>query len=146
MIRAKFRCMEVVLRWDKTRRVELLPVNNHVTEGQASDTENHDFWKATPSGKLNLTYTAEQDCQFVAGEYYYVDLEHHADGSWLLEPVEQRVTSLTVGFNAPWQGELLHQGHLEMSIDNEAAWPAFVGKVGSKWRVSFSWAEASDTP
>ena len=146
MIRAKFRCMEVAIRWDRTRRVELLPVNNHVTEGQASDAENQAFWEATPSGKLNLAYTIGQDCQFVVGEYYFVDLEQQGDGDWLLEPVEQRVTSLTVGLNSPWQGELLHHGALEMSIDNQGAWPHFVGKVGSKWKVTFSWAEASDTP
>ena len=146
MIRAKFRCMEVAIRWDKTRRVELLPVNDHITQGQASDTENHDFWEATPSGKLNLVYTSGQECQFVAGEYYYVDLEQEDAGDWLLEPVEQRVSSLNVEFHSPWQGEHLHHGVLEMSINNQTAWPAFVGKVGSKWKVTFSWAEASDTP
>lgn len=145
MIRAKFRCMGVNDRWD-CRTAEFLPVthrHSHTTGEPAEAEENLAFWQATPAGKVYLTYLKEvedlnqsgQDCPFVAGAYYYMDLEEDEEGEWKLDLITQRVENLTVEIVSGWGCREFHHGKVEMTIDNEAAWPSFVGKVGSAWRV-----------
>lgn len=148
MVRAKFRCMGIDKRWNGEEHVEFLPVTHkypHTTGSEVDAHENLAFWKATPSGSIKLTYNQGQANEFRHGDYYYVDFVPEDDGDWTLEPVTLYIGSMKVEFYTAWGGKDLQQGNIEMSIDNEAAWPSFVGKVGSKWTVKFMWAEASDT-
>ena len=148
MIRAKFRCMGVERRWDKTHRIEMLPVTHKETwtsHGEVEAPENLQFWKATPAGRIRATFGDTHECPFNPGDYYYVDFEADPNGRWRLQKVTQLSESLEVRFEAPWGTELLQFGNIEMTIDNGAAWDSFDGRAGTPWSVTFRFAEASDT-
>jgi len=148
MIRAKFRCMGVTYRWDKTQRVEMLPVTHkesHTSGGEVDAEENLQFWNATPAGNIDLTFSAEQPCDFEPGAYYYIDFEESPEGRWVLDKVTQLSGSLEVSLGASWGGDFVQYGTIKMTIDNEVAWKHLDGKAGKKWAVTFTFAEASDS-
>jgi hypothetical protein len=141
VIRAKFRCMSVTHRWDGERIVEMLPVTHrqpHTTEGEVDAEENLAFWKATPSGRIELHYRKDQGYTFEPGAYYYVDLDRSEVGIWKLDSFHQWGESIEVIFHTGWGGDTIQRGEFKMSIDNEDAWGHFTNQVGTKWRVAFT--------
>lgn len=143
MVRAKFRCMEISQVWNgKSTAVRLLPVyaktGNDWDEPDACE-ENRLFWDATPAGTALLHYRTLEEVPFELGQAYYIDMEP-GDGEWKLHVTSQYEGQLDIGLTKPWHQEgLLADASVEMSITNEAGWPAFKGAgAGSKWKVSFS--------
>jgi hypothetical protein len=84
-------------------------------------TENHAFWKSSPSGSLEIKGPADAMAQFTAGSFWLIDIEQAEKGDWLLtlmeKPYEERLR--VVLKSADWQGKF------EVSIDNQGAWPTF---------------------
>lgn len=143
MIRAKFRCLSCTHTWENIWSYRLAPVmakTGHYKDDPAASEENARFWKATPSGEIELYYRGSGP--FVPGAFYYVDMSPVGDGIWPLESLLQRDTSLTISFQhwAP-RGEAevsLRSGKISMQIENEAAWAPFVESgAGSAWNVHF---------
>lgn len=61
-IRAKFTVQAITEHQDGTKSISLIPVIS-------GSEENKEFWKYTPSGKVELNVT-NPDAQFEFGEYY----------------------------------------------------------------------------
>lgn len=144
-VRAKFRCMRVTKSWDKTTTVVLSPVTEK--------TDDEGFWKYTPSGECELSYYQE-DPPFEPGAYYYIDLQpvsEHSEGIWAHNEKTdqgngQGTVKLSVSpfydYRNPKPG--MRHSRLELGIDSQPAFDA-LGEPGSFWRVSFTFAEASDS-
>ena len=139
-IRAKFRCMETARRYDSSRRAEFLPVCKHTAGSPEDAAENKSFWTATPAGSIKLEFRAERSMPYEPGPAWYVDFEAAPEGTWTLGDIHlYGQGSAKVVLRAPWGGDPMSSGTVEMSIDNPTAVAAFVGVgVGSKWSVTFS--------
>jgi hypothetical protein len=146
-VRAKFRCLGITEKWDKSFVAELGPV---MQKGENSE-ENKRFWSASPSGECSLIYNVEHDLK--VGAYYYIDMMPDGDGLWTLSQVtDQGEGSGRVNFyhhrEYDWQKPKPHgllQGQLEIGIDgNHTEAMAAFGKAGERWKVQFTFAEESD--
>ncbi len=67
MVRSKFTCSETKDHGNGMHSASFSPVYSS-EEGS----ENKKFWDATPSGKLEMSYTTGQ--HFIAGKTYYLDI------------------------------------------------------------------------
>lgn len=146
-VRAKFRCMEITHDWEGRRRVLLRPVTA-TSPGAPADQrdENAAYWKASPSGELSLQFRGPDEQLLEPGAFYYVDL-HEARGSgadphdreWVLSFLGLSATNIEVKLYANWdEHSQLIQGTLTLGIDNQDAWPIFMGKLGSSWHIELS--------
>lgn len=72
MVRAKFLCTEVgKTGWQHPESIAAKVVLNPVSDGSE---ENKQFFKATPSGKIEMNVMNPQAAeQFEVGKFYYVD-------------------------------------------------------------------------
>ena len=54
---------------------------------------------------------------------------------------------IEVKFNGGWTGGVpgLIRSNLAMTIDNQEAWPAFLGKVGGYWTLALEFAAPTDS-
>jgi len=139
--------MGIENRWDKTHRVEMLPVTHketYTSGGEVNAEENLSFWEATPAGKIDLTFGIHQPSDFKPGDYYYIDFEENPEGRWKLSRVSRFHNSMEVVLEAPWGGDYVMYGSIKMTIDNEVTWKHFEDHMGKKWGVAFTWAEKSD--
>lgn len=149
-VRAKFRCMSVMKKWDRSTIVELSPVCQ-----RGENPENKQFWNCTPSGDAQLNFRGpaldSRDKEYTPGDYYYIDMTLSEDGGWFLSIVTYhgkengQVELSTRGgkYTADYNEEGFTYGKLEMGIDNPPAFAAF-GEPASTWDIQFTWAEASD--
>jgi len=149
-VRAKFRCLSVTKKWDKTLVVELGPVVQ-----SKHNKENSQFWKFTPSGDMTLNFRGPSfdagGKEFVPGDYYYIDMVKDEEGGWGLTtvtnsgPESGSVELNTRGgkYTADWGENGFSYGKMTMGIDNPSAFKAF-DPVLSHWAVTIAWAEASD--
>lgn len=131
--RAKFRCMSATLHSHGNVTFRLLPVLD-------SSPENHEFWKATPSGEIEVnggqgwTFT-----HFIPNNCYFVDLTPDPEGDWVLDTLTETGTTLQVAFSVPWSHtHPMSLSKFEMSVDNRDAWPNFQGHVGERFAVDFT--------
>jgi hypothetical protein len=146
-VRAKFRCLSIAEKWDRSFVAELAPV---MQKGENSE-ENQKFWNASPCGECALTFNVEHDLE--VGAYYYIDMVADEKGGWSLNSVTDRGEgSGEVVFyfyrQYDWKKTKPHgliTGELKIGIDGHhtEALAAF-GKAGTKWKVEFKFAEASD--
>jgi hypothetical protein len=146
-VRAKFRCLGITEKWDGSFVAELSPV---MQKGENSE-ENKQFWSASPSGECHLTYHAVHDLK--VGAYYYIDMVQDDEGKWSLDEVSDRGEGSGEVFfyyyrNYDYQKPKPHgliTGNFKIGIDGQHtnALSAF-GKAGTKWKVDFTFAEASD--
>jgi hypothetical protein len=147
---AKFRCMSVTKKWDRSCIVELSPVCQ-----RGSNKENEQFWKFTPSGDATLNFKGpskdDRGQEYTPGDYYYIYMTKDEGGGWLLNTItthgkENGSVELatngkdTVGWK---EGDGFSYGKLQMGIDNPHAFLAF-DEIESTWDVQFKWAELSD--
>lgn len=143
MVRAKFRVLGINRRLTHTT-VELQPViakNDDWPEGSA---ENRLFWEASPSGEIELDYKPLIDVPWELGAYIYIDMEpQESEGrSWKLWEVSQGESHFRVSFGLSYLNDTdLRSGKFQLGIDNEKAWGHFLGKHGSKWKITFTPAE-----
>jgi len=120
----------------------------------ANPEENKRFWKASPTGELQLHYHQEHPLE--VGAYYYVDmkpLEGESDRTWYLSSVLYHGSGGgEVSFyhhrSYDWKEgkpDGLLSGELKIGIDSsaQAALDAF-GRAGTNWSVTLTFAEASD--
>jgi hypothetical protein len=140
-MRAKFRCMSACESWDKSIAVVLQPVLRSKTQ----DPENTTFWDATPSGEMRLTF--KESTPFKVGDYYYLDFGRSEDGRWIFSQSTRYVGGGEVQFMAAWNNtvapkEVMH-GNLTMGLSYDALLDQ-LQDTGSKWDISFVWAEATD--
>ncbi len=149
-VRAKFRCLSVTRKWDRSITVELGPVLQ-----KGKNPENAEFWKFTPSGDASLNFRGpaldNRGKEFTPGDYYYIDMHKDEDGGWLLSSVtHQGEESGSVelhtrgGKHTAGHGQDgFSYGKLTMGLDHAPALGWF-DNAGGAWSVEFSWAEASD--
>lgn len=147
VIRAKFRCLSVEKKWNGEALVRLGPVKR---DGDR-DSENNFFWKYTPSGHAELGYVAKQEPPFDVGAYYYVHFtkaETLADGtgSWRLSQLNQYDGGAEITFICSDDEALKCKwSSLKMNLSGEATGAREVLQPqGSRWNVSFTFAEATD--
>jgi hypothetical protein len=139
-IRAKFRCMRTSQHHTGYESAQLQPVYRGTKSPDGLEEENRAFWTATPSGEIEFWWQPWKDPQkFEAGCYYYVDFEEDADGPWHVESKKLKHQAAAEVSLVCW-GE--SNGRITLGISNPAAVIA-MGDVGSKWRVTFSFAEPS---
>ena len=147
VIRAKLRCLNETCRYDQGRHTEFAPVIPKRICGRVEESgseENERFWKASPSGKLQVYF--QGPTPYTPGEYYYVDMRpsersEHA-GLWKLEQVAMREGQMSVSFRLQWDDKrAMRSADFELTIDNEGVWPAFERKMGSFWDISIISAE-----
>lgn len=149
MVRAKFRVMSVNRQWNgQVTEVRLLPVYGKT--GQEYDPpdaceENRSFWDATPAGEAYVRYGTidEAEVPFTLGRTYYIDMTPSEETTrWKLQVTSQYEGQLDVKLECKWDSKVLRSGDIEMSVTNEASWPAFKGPgPGSYWTVSFTESE-----
>jgi hypothetical protein len=150
-VRAKFRCMSVLKKWDGSTIVEF-----SVVLQKGENPENATFWKFTPSGDATLNFRGpsfdDRGKEYSPGDYYYVDMRHDPeDGGWHLSEVTHnredcgRVELCANGKkNTGWnEGAGWTYGKMSMGLDHAPAL-AWFAPAGEEWSVSFKWAEASD--
>lgn len=146
-VRAKFRCLGITNKWDRSILAELGPVMNKKCENFE---ENKKFWQASPSGECHLTYHGEIDLEI--GAYYYIDMVQDDSGDWTLCSVtDQGKGSGEVYFsyyrNYDYQNKPngMLNGYFKIGIDGHhtEAMSAF-GKADTKWKVTFTFAAPSD--
>lgn len=147
MIRAKFRCLEVIYKYDGMVNVKLGPVKRGT-----KDPENDVFWKYTPSGEMLLFFNGE--CDFQWGAYYYIDFEGpvpQGEKTWELTRRDEQKDSLYVEFS--WHREFDYKnmpsgligGTFKMGLSDQAeAARAQFGVRGSHWRQTVTLAEPND--
>lgn len=74
MVRAKFRYSGIETI-DQGNGVRLCTLTFYPVSDGKEDSDNHKFWKATPSGKLELGMVNDYAVkQFVLGKEYYLDI------------------------------------------------------------------------
>lgn len=143
-VRCKFRCMSLMTHAENGVTVNLLPViakSKHWPEGSE---ENRMFWEATPSGEATLVFKPEAEVPFKSGQFYYIDLTEMPGSEnkdhWKLWELVEHEHSLGVKVSLGWSNDRpdLARGDLSMQIENLGAWPAFQGKVGTRWEVVFT--------
>lgn len=153
MIRAKFRCLSITHRLTSGGKatdsvVELKPVIAKSSSWPGGSEENQKFWSATPTGEASWVYRdVPANVPFSVGSYYYVDLEEiegePVDRSWKLWKVEQTESTLTVQLGLGWaESARLASASIALGIENKGAWPAFLGKTGTRWAVMVTDAAA----
>lgn len=93
-------------------------------------TENNAFWTATPSGIMRLYKQGDHD--FVAGQYFYIDITDNPEGDVKRVSKEFQGDSLIVVLQSPnhktIEGVVTYGQdwlRLEMFINNKSAWPTF---------------------
>lgn len=146
MIRAKYRCLSITERLTGTT-VELKPVIAKSESYPGGSEENRAFFKATPTGDAALSFRGTPaEVPFKVGAYYFFDLEmvESKDGRpWKLWKVEHTEQSIGIALSLGWDtSSALASASFSASIENQDAWPAFVGKSGSWWRVEVVPADA----
>ena len=148
-VRAKFRCMSVVKKWDRSTIVELSPVCQ-----RGSNAENEQFWKFTPSGDATLNFRGpsidDRGKEYQPGDYYYIDMSKDESGGWLLNTITthgKENGSIELATNgkttAGYKEDDFAYAKVQMGIDNPPAFLAF-DEVESTWDVRFRWAEETD--
>jgi hypothetical protein len=149
-VRAKFRCLEIRTKYDGLIIAELKPVQ----QKGVNPKENAEFWSYTPSGECSLVF--HKTCDIKVGDYHYIDMEfeegaddnlrwrlenctHHAEGS------AEVYLSWHQNYAHDSRPEGLLNGYVKMYLEAKAkgAIEAF-NRPGSKWKVTFTFAEASD--
>jgi len=80
-VRAKFRCLAITQKWDKSWQIELGPI---MQRGKQSE-ENKRFWECSPSGECHLFFHEQHP--FEVGTYYYIDMTPNDEGLWTLSTV-----------------------------------------------------------
>lgn len=152
MIRAKFRCLELTMRWDYTSCIKLAPVTKKKYDHSAGEAmnfaENEKFWKYTPSGECYLHFETMDVSKipFKIGSYYYIDMEQKDGGTWSLDTAQYYGTdgAGSVEFNRgyvakPLEGEV-KSGLLKIGVSGESAKASSFGPTGKKWDITFSLA------
>jgi len=148
-VRAKFRCLGVTQKWDKSWQIELGPV---MQRGKNSE-ENRKFWECSPTGECHLFF--HQEHPFEPGAYYYIDMVPNDAGVWELQDVTKRSGGSGEVFFSHYrqydyqQGKPvgLLNGHLKIGVDgNKTQALQTWGDPGSHWDVTFTFAEPSDEP
>lgn len=149
-VRAKFRCMSVLKKWDHSTVVELSPVCQ-----RGENPENEQFWKFTPSGGAQLNFRGpsidDRGKEYQPGDYYYIGMKKDESGGWCLNTITMHgkdCGSIELATNGKTtvghgDGDGFSYGSLQMGIDNPPAFLAF-DEVESTWDVQFRWAEATD--
>lgn len=152
MIRAKFRCLHTYHDWNGFSKAHLGPVYPQKGEGieTIDAAENQKFWEASPTGEIDLSFPQNAGTGiFKPGDYYYVDIAPWSEDSeglpWILDEMTSTYSQLRVKLARRWDAEdALRSGDFQMGIDNQKAWPTFQGKVGTKWAIVFTRAQATD--
>ena len=118
--------------------MKLKPVIAKSDDWPEGSEENRKFWSATPLGEMTLAYPEGQPPLDLGG-YYHIDLERDAetDRPWKLWAVEQCESQVNVKYGLSWEQDKapLH-GELSMSVENQDAWPEFVGHHGTAWKMT----------
>lgn len=149
-VRAKFRCLSVTKKWDRSIIVELGPVLQ-----KGKNPENAEFWKFTPSGDATLNFRGfaldSRGEEYTPGDYYYIDMHKDDEGGWALTTVAKHgkdngnvELNTRGGRHTAGMGEDgLSYGKLTMGLDHAPALGWF-DNPGDPWAVVFTWAESSD--
>ena len=160
-IRAKLRCMDSTQHWNNRVTYRFMPVTGH-GDGKAGE-ENKSFWRYTPGGEAELGVIQNSKFwtehgkgkpgfpvpEYKPGDYFYVDMEPDEDGLWTIDRKTDRGDGNGEVDFVFWQkrdhsmqpGQ--NHGKLNLLIDNPPAFEG-LGKAGAKWKVTFTFAEASE--
>lgn len=150
MIRAKFRCLSLMTKYDGMVIAALAPVKR-----TGKDQENDTFWKYSPNGDCELHFFKE--CPIEVGAYYYVDMQRAPEGAegaklWSLSRRDEQESYVNVelswylkrDWQAPCRAGML-SGRFKVGLSVEAAVAREEFKpTNSLWEVSFVFAEPSD--
>ncbi len=140
MIRSKFRCMSVTYNADQASEIRFLPVVPKCSAYPEGCEENKTFWEATPSGELKVGIEHGKEVPYTVGGFYFLDIEEATEGDhrWKLWGVTEYETNINISMGLSWSNdrEMVH-ATLELGINNKNCWPAFLGKAGTKWSVTF---------
>lgn len=118
------------------------------------NTDNYEYWEASPCGQLEMHLNEEDAAQFTLGSYWYIDVEPIEN-----PPVEEKNTE----YPGPLPKSLYlyglmqsfyegRKGNLEVtlsgknvtykvSITNQVVWPLFMNKLGDRYSFKFVPAE-----
>lgn len=153
IITAKLRCMHSNETWEGLFLLDFYPVKpRRIADRIEEDgsAENERFWKASPSGELDLKH--EGAAPFRPNGCVKVHMERVddvPDGErfWKLSQVAIGDGYIEVSFYLPWSREhAMRDGTMKLRIDNEEAWAPFVEaalsafirhQAGSSWRFVF---------
>lgn len=150
VIRAKFRCLGINLKWDGSSTAELKPVTKKKYEygkEAMNFAENEQFWKYSPSGECSLGFktTDIEKLPVRLGSYYYIDMEQDDAGEWELSTISnygaQGAGEVYFSVNNSGEAaEKLHFGTLKIGLSGESAKVSHFGATSKKWKITFSLA------
>lgn len=145
-VRAKYRVLWIKKGWDKSHRLEAAPIMPRTKDWpqEENSVENAAFWEATPSGKLDMTFTEGHEPPWKPDEAILIYMEPAEEG-WKLYKVGLYEDQLEIIFYP--QGAPLPEGcvsaEFSMLINNQGAWPPFKeAGPGSRWKITFTRAAA----
>ena len=147
MIRAKFRCMSVTYNAERASDVRFLPVVPKCSAYPEGCDENRSFWDATPSGEMKIAIKQGVEVPYTVGDFYFIYMERLDEvndvvGSWKMWEVSQHDTNINIQLGLRWSNERdMTSASLSMGIVNKTIWPAFIGRLGSKWHVRIEHAD-----
>lgn len=135
-VRAKLHCSAVhATNHGSTPDMDWITITFTPVMGSIEGTENHKYWKASPSGKLEIKgYRKDIPHLFNPGDYIYLDTEL-LDGEETCWGVEDRIFILDERGESRSYSQLkivLVSAHpafgtirLELSIDNKEVWEQY---------------------
>jgi len=150
-VRAKFRCLSILTRYDGTIVAELKPVQQKGSNSK----ENAEFWSYSPNGEAQLVFHKKHTIE--VGSYYYIDMldEQHEEGLelWKLDSIGRHSEGAAEVYLSGYKAydhdkkpEGRIGGYLKMWMEPKAQGAiASFSSPGSKWSVSFTFAEPSDS-
>lgn len=145
---AKFRVLSITQKYDGIFTAELQPV---MQRGNNSK-ENAEFWSYSPNGLASLTFY--KTCPLQIGAYYYINMKQDPDTKpeWNLDYLTKSAgggaevyLSWYKSYDYRNKPEGMLGGSVKIGMEPKAkgAIEAF-GEPGSKWTVTFDFAEPSD--
>lgn len=153
IVRCKFRCLSITrnaepdLAGAQARFLPVCPKSSAYPDGCE---ENKEFWDATPSGEMNVSFRQGAEIPFTLGRSYYIDLELSDDEDevrWKLWEVAEHPNDVCVKLGLGWDNDRdMMSAQLEFCANNAGAASAFLGKADTKWRATFTEAPLMAEP
>ena len=121
---------------------EWIDIHMNAAYSPDPNSENHKFWKSSPSGTLTFSVLAEDAEAYPMGSFHYIDCEEVVDpsettGLYRLSQLgisgdpSSQYRSMTVRLERSFVDQNMTASRFEITIDNRLAWEAY--RVIDQW-------------